>query len=85
MKNRSFVRRLAKCLCAAVLALGFTLSVVGCAEQAGDMQQGGAAKAKACPPGCKMACCAKKSAKKCPPDCKKACCAKKAEKAPAQK
>ncbi len=65
MKNRSFVGTLAKCLCMAVLVLGFTLSTVGCSEQTGDSAT------------CAGKCCPK-AAGKCPPGCKKPCCAKKA-------
>ena len=61
MMNRNFVWKFARCVCTLVLVLGFTLSVVGCAEQTCDTQC-----SKTCSPDGKKACCGKKA------NCKKA-------------
>ena len=76
MMNRNFVWKLARCVCTLVLVLGFTLSVVGCAEQTSDTQV-----TKACPPDCKKACCSKKASCKKAGDkkCSKPCPHKKAK------
>ncbi|MBN2559881.1 MAG: hypothetical protein JXQ75_03000 [Phycisphaerae bacterium] len=58
MRTRNVIWMLAKYLCAVVLVLGFTLSVVGCSEQASGVQGCGKCDAK-CPADCKKPCCAK--------------------------
>lgn len=64
MKKHSLVKTLAKCVCTAVLLLGFTVSVAGCAEQTSGTQC-----TKPCPADCKKPCCKKAGEKKCGKPC----------------
>jgi hypothetical protein len=67
MKRRSIWSAVISKVCALALALAFTVSVAGCAENT-------------CGPKChgqRTACCQQQCGQKCPKGCKKACCAKK--------